>query len=1272
MGLKAWQILGFAAVVILLAYISIPDSREQGILYSRSGYYDKAEDLLINRLKENPDDVSVLRELVESYRKSNRLPEAEPHIQAFLDRNPKAAGIRELLVDILVAEHRLGDAIQVFQKGEALTIKEQRRLVDLAVQAGRLAVGVQTLRDYMVGNESDLWRWKSMLSLQHWRLDAAGVREATAMIAELDPQPENVRNLIFVRQLDGDLERAVAAADTLRALPGVTAEELRTCRVVYIQARAAEKALLAARRICDLAQADPQDWLDLAALQQWTGNPEAALSTVEEGLAQHPEETDLLRQATTQTQALGRIQDAANYAERLVAKTGQQTDLRDAAYLRIDLGELGKARSMLEGFRRLKPLDNDSLYLLAEVNLQEDRLTPARTYALELHANLEGDENAAPGLLLRTANLLANLGEDQKAGGLLARVSRMRGDDPDFLVELAQAYSVAQMPREAVATLRLAQGLPGGDRQQVRRLLAQFALDVVYTAQEADPRLPGWRRDAIAALEATLERDGPDPQLGVGLVRMYLAEGEARKGLALMEALESAPQDVLIDLAEALRAAGEPTQAKTILARVTTPEKLPVERMSQLAALYQALGEVDRAIKLLIAADDKAEGQNREVRLALADAYAAAGMHNRSYRILDALARSGDVQSWLDAANRRLWRDDRMAELEVLQEARKRYPDNQILLARELAALAGLGRTDEAKALAAKIDPATLEGTTDDWRAVAGGLSAAGVYPKAEALYRRILATEPKDGETWLDLAFLYGAMTEPVKGMDALRRAEESGSRLAKSRLAEARARLRLAWVAQLPTDSPDLAHARRKAVEALEAALALQPNPDLEVELARMYLALKDEDAARKVMARLKKLPPALSVTLATYLVEEDRLEEARRVIAPIEPTPTMTPETIGAMAYVWQALDAPKRALDLYILADQRAEGENDDLRVALADAYIADRRIDEGYAILDARARAPKASAEAWIDAANRRLWRRDIEGQLALLDQGLAKHPRSRHLQALRVAALAALGRREAAEAMAAKLDLRDARASAAEWRALGSAMAGIERWGRARDFYRLALASNPKDRTVLKDLAGVYVQLDATGRAIRLYRDYLSKAKEDAVTWYELGLAKTEAGAVGRRDFARAAALLRRKRALGDELDSDQWATLARSDLQLGRQRSGFAAYRRAMTAEPPNPDFGIDLADQYMIRGMLSDADAVLQEVRAKYPENVRMRRTLATLRVRQERLDEALTMLTALHAQRPEDRAILADLAYVQDLLGQWRRSARNYRRATEARIR
>jgi tetratricopeptide (TPR) repeat protein len=679
------------------------------------------------------------------------------------------------------------------------------------------------------------------------RGDRSGLHDARGHLTEaarLAPdRPDIARLASEVAEVEGDADRALEQARRVVQLGGSRPSDvLRLVRLLADRGQTAE----ADRIVQRLGPPDalPAGARRLAAeLALKAGDPPRALEL-----------------ATT-----AGLPASTNYRDQIAL-----------GLIRVAAGRLGEAEA---SFRRATELARDVpaawcplVRLLAQTGRRDEARAACDAAERAARRPAEPDPNDAAAL----AECLATVGETGRAEARLREALAARPDDPRALRASAEWFLAAGRPGEAEPLLRriIAPGSKATDAEaaQARRRLA------LMLAATGDPRRgdealalldrnggdriedrraraevlaaqPGRVSEALRLLDA-LARDATPSADEVFLhARLLDAQGRRDEAIALMRSRLSPPDGVGHDprhlawLASTLLRSGDARGADPWIAALERIDPRAFPTLALRARRLAAGGERDQAVALLrarVAEDPKSLGAVAVLAEDLglfdvAEAFfrtlaAQPGSPDRPLVLAEYLGRRGRIAEALDLCDR-AWaasppRDVAVVGLTLLESPK----------ATETQREAFARRLEEATARAP--DDAPLTVLLGVFRVQQGRLD------EAEAIYRRVIARDPRQTAALNNLAWLLAF--RPGREEEALRLADsaiEAGG--PSPDLLDTRAVALLALRRPAP------------AIEDLERAIARRPDgqPALYFHLARARQLARDTAGAAEALRRGKE---------------------------------------------------------------------------------------------------------------------------------------------------------------------------------------------------------------------------------------------------------------------------------------------------------------------------------------------------------------------------------------------------------------------------------
>lgn len=502
----------------------------------------------------------------------------------------------------------------------------------------------------------------------------------------------------------------------------------------------------------------------------------------------------------------------------------------------------------------------------------------------------------------------------------------------------------------------------------------------------------------------------------------------------------------------------------------------------------------------------------------------------------------------------------------------------------------------------------------------------------------------------WLAIASAYTSGGNFSKALLLLAQIEQmSGVDLVALRKERARSYLERVW--RMSEGDPALSLAQREAIAAIETALADPGNDEFRLPLARLYLAQRKPEAAAEILRKLERLSPSEWIALAALAIDLEDIALAQEAMAHVARDADLGLAELKLAAYVQQKLGHPEVAARLYEKA-HRLDPSDDAVLVTYADLLGQLGRRQEQYALFDQRAR--RGTVAAWLDAADRRLWAGDREGEDAVLAEALQIYPDAQPLLARRIRSLVATGHPREARALFARL--REA-PDVEVLRAQAVVLAELREREAARECYEAILRLRENDPEALLGLARIEVSESRYARSLPWYRRYLEQVKDDPWAWYEYGEALYEVGEDGARAQEKALALTRETR------DLLTVTMHARIRYRQGRVQEALRLYAMAVGDPKAAPQTAEGYAYLLLDQGLIDQAEIVVGKLRKKYPGYLPFARLEAIIHLRKNRPQRAIELLTDLHRRDPDNGGVEAELAFAYDAKGAWEEARRYY---------
>jgi tetratricopeptide (TPR) repeat protein len=875
--------------------------------------------------------------------------------------------------------------------------------------------------------------------------------------------------------------------------------------------------------------------------------------------------------------------------------------------------------------------------------------------------------------------------EDERARAL-DRLSLLRRDDPETLLELGRAHAASGRRDEAIAALERAWELSGaaGAAELLARLLLEAALHAVeHRAAER----------ALGLLERAVRVAEPFDDLLMEIIRSYerLSETELAARTAEVVARRSpARLDALLALGNARAAQGRDEEALAWFERASAAKLDSVEALLGAGRLLVRAGRVTEA----------RDGLLRALRFAPA--------HDEAARLLLASRSNTDAPEQLR---------------EILDEVVTLRPNDAAAKAELARVELALGHAARAEQLLAE---ALATGTQRaDWFVYsAQALAALGRSEQSAQMAARALELEPEQKDALRLLGVAQAARGETAAAIEALERALAGGAPTPHA--AERLHRLHREHAANLEANG-DIAgagrsHARalelvpedhearlglarcllemsdvQRAVDVLETGVSERAEHlDLWVLLGSTFLEKGMNDRALRALETAARLAPdSVEITekLAVAQARTGRDREAIGRLRALAEANRGTPAGLRMLARLYEkhgdfaavvhcfehlsnraSLDADeRRQLGLALAASGRGREALEVLEsvVALEPApagvlrRLAQLRLEAGNPAGAAQAfeTAVEASPDdvvAWLGLANARAREGNLESTVRAAARVLEREPQNVIALRLRGGALLRLGRHAEAEPL------------------LGAA------------------ASLDPSADLFRDLAACYARLGDVKKRLQALEALVGLAPNDAAAHFEHGMARRQAGhALAAVDAFRNAlrldpALEAAQKALtetalhearqllaSDKLEpalavlspavetvpQDQELVLMHGSVltRLGRPDAAAERYRVALSRDPDAPELLARLGVIYYSQEQKAESVPLLRRALAAKPDHVQAALLLGRALVELGRLDEAVGVLERIASLAPGHAAYVA--------LGEALERGRDFRRAAEA---
>ena len=212
---------------------------------------------------------------------------------------------------------------------------------------------------------------------------------------------------------------------------------------------------------------------------------------------------------------------------------------------------------------------------------------------------------------------------------------------------------------------------------------------------------------------------------------------------------------------------------------------------------------------------------------------------------------------------------------------------------------------------------------------------------------------------------------------------------------------------------------------------------------------------------------------------------------------------------------------------------------------------------------------------------------------------------------------------------------------------------------------RSALA-DPKDKTeVIVRLTEAHKLLRDDGdpeKALRVLQEVVARDPGVVDVWHMIGVEHTR-----RDNIERAIEAFKQAVALKPDY-ALAVASLARAYRELGRDEDALIGYRRLAELTPQDGQVPYEMAEIFLARGELGEAEAHLGKALSLEPTLPAARNALGALRLQQGRLDEAEREIRTALAQKPDLSLAHFNLALIAEERGDLQAAVAEYRKEIE----
>ena len=343
MNLKLWHLGLFAATIILIVLLLLPNAKEKGVLLARSGKVEKAEEKLLPIINDDPGNLQVVEELAKGYDMAGKPDKSVSLYENYLKKDPYNQQIISKLAESYIADFKFKKAFELLERDKQKNYKE---LITLAVKMGDLDKAVEySKEEFAVINDKEerMKLLKDIEKYQQWQLNYKGVGQAREEIAKENDNLENNLEALDFFVWKKNKKKMKYYARKVEAFKDLPLDAERKLRSIWITLRDGKRAVAAAAKVVAFPEADYQDWSDYLTLLSWTGNTRKALVVVEKLIKKYPREQELYLQGLALAEKLG---EKKKRAELLVQYYDYNHDLGlllEAGDIYLSLGDEKKA-----------------------------------------------------------------------------------------------------------------------------------------------------------------------------------------------------------------------------------------------------------------------------------------------------------------------------------------------------------------------------------------------------------------------------------------------------------------------------------------------------------------------------------------------------------------------------------------------------------------------------------------------------------------------------------------------------------------------------------------------------------------------------------------------------------------------------------------------------------------------------------------------------------------------------------------------------------------
>ncbi|MFT4172407.1 MAG: PEP-CTERM system TPR-repeat protein PrsT [Rhodocyclaceae bacterium] len=528
--------------------------------------------------------------------------------------------------------------------------------------------------------------------------------------------------------------------------------------------------------------------LGFARLQAGKGDLEAALRSVEDVIAKHPDVIDAQLLRGELLVALRRMPDAtAQFQQTVDAHKDDPRPLARLVALNIGQSQLTEAEHHLTTLVKLAPSTLQTVYLQSLLALRQGKWQAARDASAKV---LRAVPDYRPSLVV-AANANIRIGDQLQAQAMLQRVLKVQ---PDWALPrklLAESYVAARNADDALETLAPLQA-SDPDNPDVLSLVGQayllkgdfarstaaFTKVAALRPDSAQARMSlgvarlgaGDDAHAMQELEAATQIDASRVQIDAAIVGTYLRKGQTDEALKALAALEKRQPDNPLTYnikGQVMLAMKKPDEARAAFERGMQLQPGNLEAAIQLSRLDLAARKPDDALGRFRGIVEK-EPKNVRAWVLMARLQADTGADPKAVRAtLEKAIDADPTQNEARAALVQLLVTQGQAKdaLNVAQQAQAASPDEPSVLRLLGAAQTAAGERQQAVSTFAKLQTLQPQSPTALIE-LADAQMGAGDRAAAEQTLRRALELNPSvvDAQTRL-----IGLMMEGKRVDDAL-----------------------------------------------------------------------------------------------------------------------------------------------------------------------------------------------------------------------------------------------------------------------------------------------------------------------------------------------------------------------------------------------------------------------------------------------------------------------------------------------------------------------